>query len=145
MPLPGSPMTTSILVVDDASMVRRQVRTALQQLGYAVLEAADGVEGLARLDEHPDTKLIVSDIHMPNMNGMEFLERLRARGSTTPVIVLTAEADPEVIRRAKALGAKAWMIKPLKVDLFAAAIVKAVPLPQIDANLPGGSNEPRPT
>jgi CheY-like chemotaxis protein len=118
---------TCILVVDDAAMVRRQVAGALQKLGYTVLEAFDGVDALQKLDETPTTQLIMLDIHMPNMNGLEFLERLRARGSTLPVVVLTAEAEPEVIRRAKELGAKAWLIKPLKVELLTAVVEKAVP------------------
>jgi len=129
---------TCILVVDDALMVRRQVAGALQKLGYAVLEAFDGVDALEKLDATPTVKLIMLDIHMPNMNGIEFLERLRARGATIPVIVLTAEAEPEVIRRAKELGAKAWLVKPLKLDLLAATITKAVPLDRPDDESPGG-------
>jgi len=119
-------MTIRVLVVDDAAMVRAQLRGALQRSGYEVLEAGDGIEALAQVDACPDIKLIVLDIHMPNMNGLECLERLRERGSTTPVIILTAEADPEIVRRAKALGAKGWLKKPLKVDLMGAMVAKAV-------------------
>ena len=129
---------TCILVVDDASMVRRQVAGALKTLGYAVIEAFDGVDALAKLDASPDVHLIMLDIHMPNMNGIEFLERLRARGSTIPVIVLTAEAEPEVIRRAKELGAKAWLVKPLKVDLLIATVRKAAPLDAPEDETPAG-------
>ena len=107
-------------------MVRKQVAGALQKLGHTVVEAFDGVDALKQLDESPTVKLIMLDIHMPNMNGLELLERLRALGTTIPVIVLTAEAEPEVIRRAKELGARAWLIKPLKLDLLAAAVGKAV-------------------
>ena len=100
-------MTTSILVVDDASLVRAQLRGALRKVDFVVLEAGDGVEALAQLEANAaSVKLIICDIHMPNMNGLELLERLHATGSTTPVIILTAEADPEIIRRAKALGAR---------------------------------------
>lgn len=121
-----TPMSIRVLVVDDAAMVRAQLRGALQRSGYQVVEAGDGIEALAQLDACPDVRLIVLDIHMPNMNGLECLERLHARGTTTPVVILTAEADPEVVRRAKALGAKGWLKKPLKVDLMGAMVAKAV-------------------
>jgi two-component system, chemotaxis family, chemotaxis protein CheY len=116
---------TSILLVDDAVMVRIQVRRALERLGYAVLEAGDGEEALLALSEHPDTQLIICDIHMPIMNGIELLEQLQLRGSSIPVVVLTAEAEPEKIRRAKALGAKAWLVKPLKTDVLLSIVTKA--------------------
>jgi len=120
-------MTTSILVVDDAAMVRAQLRGALGQAGYVALEAADGLEALAQLAAHASSvKLIICDVHMPNMNGLELLERLHVMGSTTPVIILTAEADPEIIRRAKALGARSWLMKPLKVEYMAALVAKVV-------------------
>jgi len=129
---------TCILVVDDASMVRLQVGGALRKVGYTVLEAFDGVDALEKLAADPPVNLIMLDIHMPNMNGIEFLERLRARGSTIPVIMLTAEAEPEVIRRAKELGAKAWLVKPLKVDLLTATVRRAAPLDGSKDEIPGG-------
>jgi two-component system, chemotaxis family, chemotaxis protein CheY len=120
-------MTTSILVVDDASLVRAQLRGALRKVDFVVLEAGDGVEALAQLEANAaSVKLIICDIHMPNMNGLELLERLHATGSTTPVIILTAEADPEIIRRAKALGARGWLMKPLKLDHMAAMVTKVI-------------------
>jgi two-component system, chemotaxis family, chemotaxis protein CheY len=119
-------MTTRILVVDDAAMVRAQLRAALPRTDYEVLDACDGLEALAKLEANPAVKLIVLDIHMPNMNGLECLEVLRARGSTVPVIVLTAEADPEVVRRAKALGAKGWLKKPLKAEFLLPMVTKAI-------------------
>jgi CheY-like chemotaxis protein len=117
-------MTTSILIVDDASMVRLQLRAKLQQHGYEVLEAGDGAEALAKLDESPQTSLILCDVHMPYMNGVELLERLHARASTIPVVMLTAEADTEVIRRAKGLGAKAWLIKPFKFETLLGTVTR---------------------
>jgi CheY-like chemotaxis protein len=123
-------MTTRILVVDDAAMVRAQLRAALPRSDYEVIDASDGLEALAKLEANPAVKLIVLDIHMPNMNGLECLEVLSARGSTVPVIVLTAEADPEIVRRAKALGAKAWLKKPLKAEFLLPMVAKAVAPPE---------------
>lgn len=119
-------MTVRILVVDDSAMVRAQVRSALKTSPYEVLEASDGLEALAKLGEYPDIKLMVLDIHMPGMNGLECLESLRAAGSPVLVVLLTAEADPELIRRAKALGAKAWLKKPLRVEFLEAMVAKAI-------------------
>lgn len=125
---------TRILVVDDSSMARTQVRAMLQRQGYEVIEASDGLEALVQLDEHPQAGLLILDVHMPNMNGMELLERLRSRGLSNPVIFLTAEADPEVIRRAKGLGANAWLVKPVRSDALASAVVKALAAVEADAH-----------
>ena len=117
-------MTSTILIVDDASIVRKQVTSAIQKMGHIVVEAVDGIDALSKLDACPDTSLIVCDVHMPNMNGLEFLERLHARGSNIPVIMLTAEGEPESIRRAKALGARAWIVKPFKPESFVTVVEK---------------------
>jgi two-component system chemotaxis response regulator CheY len=121
-------MTTNVLVVDDSLLVRRQVGIALKGLGYVVRDAVDGVDALEKLDEVPDTHLIVCDVNMPRMNGIELLERLSARGSSVPVVMLTTEGQPELIQRAKSLGAKGWLVKPFKPDFLAAAAKKLAPL-----------------
>ena len=121
-------MTTSILVIDDSLMVRRQVANTLKGLGYAVVEAVDGLDALQKLDETPDTQLIVCDVNMPRMNGIEFLERLSARGSTVPVVMLTTEGQPELIQRAKSLGAKGWLLKPFKAEFLTATAKKLAPM-----------------
>ena len=121
-------MATNILVVDDSLMVRRQVGTALKALGYAVSEAVDGVDALQKLEAQPDTRLIVCDVNMPNMNGLEFLEQLRSRGMLVPVVMLTTEGQPDIIQRAKSLGAKGWLVKPFKPEFLAATAKKIAPL-----------------
>jgi two-component system chemotaxis response regulator CheY len=131
-------MTTTILVIDDALMVRKQVGNALAAMGYAVMEAIDGVDALEKLDDCPTTKLIVCDVHMPNMNGLEFLERLSERGSAIPVVMLTAEGEPDLIRRAKALGARAWIVKPFKSESLAAVVTKLAPITAPDPAGPAG-------
>lgn len=122
-------MTMTILVIDDSLMIRKQVGTTLKAIGYAVVEAADGVEALQRLDQSPDTCLIVCDVNMPHMNGIEFLEQLNARGSVVPVVMLTTEGQPELITKAKTLGAKGWILKPFKPELLAAAVKKLASKP----------------
>ncbi len=119
---------TSVLVVDDSLMVRKQVGAALRGMGYGVIEAADGVDALEKLALNADTRLIVCDVNMPRMNGLEFLESLMARGSTVPVVMLTTEGQPELIQRAKSLGAKGWIVKPFKPEFLTATAKKLAPM-----------------
>jgi two-component system, chemotaxis family, chemotaxis protein CheY len=117
-------MSATVLVIDDSLMVRQQVGRALTAAGFSILEATDGVDALQKLANSPETRLVVCDVNMPRMNGIEFLERLNANGSSIPVVMLTTEGQPELIQRAKALGAKGWIVKPFKPDLLVAAAKK---------------------
>ena len=121
-------MTPRIMVIDDSLLVRRQVTAALKAPGYLITEAVDGVDALEKLTQLPDTKLIVCDVNMPRMNGIELLERLCAQGSVVPVVMLTTEGQPELIQRAKALGAKGWIVKPFKPEFLVATAAKLAPL-----------------
>ena len=102
-------------------MVRLQVRRALMPAGYDVLEAGDGQDALAQLDAAPETRLVVCDVNMPRMGGLEFLEQCRANGSTVPVVMLTTEGQVELIQRARSLGAKGWLVKPFTPEQLVAA------------------------
>jgi two-component system, chemotaxis family, chemotaxis protein CheY len=120
-------MTNKVLVIDDSLMVRRQVGGTLRNLGYAVVEAVDGIDALEKLETNSDARLIVCDVNMPRMNGIEFLERLSASGSKVPVVMLTTEGEPDLIQRAKALGAKGWLLKPFKAEFLEATAKKWAP------------------
>lgn len=112
-------MGAAVLVVDDSMVVRKQVGRSLTDAGYTVLEAADGVEALKKLGESKDVGLVVCDVNMPNMDGLQFLEQLRQSASAgLPVVMLTTEGQAGLIQRARDLGAKGWIIKPFKADLF---------------------------
>ncbi len=121
-------MTARVMVIDDSMLVRRQVSAALPGPGYLVTEAVDGVDALEKLSELSDMKLIVCDVNMPRMNGIELLERLIAQGSLVPVVMLTTEGQPELIRRARSLGAKGWIVKPFKPEFLVATAAKLAPL-----------------
>jgi two-component system chemotaxis response regulator CheY len=110
-----------ILIVDDSLTVREQVRQALETTDHAIAEASDGVEGLERLAAG-DVDLVLCDINMPRMSGLEMLEELRNRGSKVPIIMLTTEGQPSMIRRAKDCGAKGWIVKPFRPQLLLMAI-----------------------
>lgn len=122
-------MSVKVLVIDDSLMVRQQVGRALTSAGFSISEATDGVEALQKLASTPDTRLIVCDVNMPRMSGIEFLERLRQDGQAVPVVMLTTEGQPELIQRAKALGAKGWIVKPFKPELLVAAAKKLTAVP----------------
>src|SRR5262249_2060992 len=122
----GYVMSAKVMIVDDSLMVRQQVGSALTSAGFRVVEVQDGIEALVQLDTEKDTALIVLDINMPNMNGLEFLQALRQRDtqSSIPVVMLTTEGQPRLMQQAKALGAKGWIIKPFKPELLIAAVQK---------------------
>lgn len=113
-----------ILVVDDSDFVRQQVRRALGPAGYDVVEAVDGLDGLEKIRDNADLSAVLCDVNMPNMNGIEMIESAKTAGVVTPIIMLTSEGQPSLIRRARASGAKGWIIKPFKVDLLLATINK---------------------
>ena len=113
------------MVVDDSLMVRRQIAFALSQVGYVVLEASDGQRALEMLERTARIDLIVLDVTMPNMGGIELLQRMHDDGRTgTQVIVLTTEGRTRLMQEAKALGARGWMIKPFKSEMLVAAVRK---------------------
>jgi len=109
-------MGKKVLIVDDSSTMRQQVSVALVSAGYEPVEASDGKLGAAQIQSRNDLALVICDINMPNMNGLEMLESVKARIAAIglPVVMLTTEGNPQVIARAKAAGAKGWLVKPFK-------------------------------
>ena len=119
-------MKKKILVIDDSRTARQQVAAALVDGDYEIVEATDGREGLTQLAAHPDASLVICDVNMPNLNGLDFLAQLRetAPQSTVPIIMLTTEAELELVARAKAAGARGWIVKPFKPHMLLAAVRK---------------------
>jgi len=121
-------MPAKVLVVDDSRTIRQQVATTLIQAGYDTLEAEDGVQGLSTIGARDDIALVICDINMPNMNGIEMLTAVKrqTRNAALPVLMLTTEAKADLIQQAKRVGAKGWIVKPFKPDQLAAAVRKIV-------------------
>jgi two-component system chemotaxis response regulator CheY len=107
---------TKILVVDDSSTVRDEVAGFLKKNGLTVDTAVDGKDGLAKLKANPGIKLVISDVNMPNMDGLTMVEKLRGElgNKTVNVIMLTTESSPAMKERGKAAGVKGWIVKPFK-------------------------------
>lgn len=123
-------MSATIMVVDDSLMVRQQVSAALADAGFTVIEATDGLDALHKLESTvPD--LIVLDLNMPNLNGLELLKRIREKPtlSNVPVVMLTTEGQPKLMQEAKGLGAKGWIIKPFKAEMLVRAVEKLTQVP----------------
>jgi len=108
-------VSKKILIVDDSQAVRVQVTRLLTAAGFTVVAACDGQDGLEKLAANPDVSLVVCDVNMPRMNGIEFLERVRPG---TIVVMLTTEGQIELRQRAKALGSQGWIKKPFKAELL---------------------------
>jgi len=119
-------MSKKVLVVDDSATVRQQVRMALSQSGFQVVEAVDGVDGKNKIDGGGDISLVICDVNMPRMNGIDMLEAVKSqsRHAKLPIVMLTTEGQPALIQRAKKAGAKGWIVKPFKANLLVAAATK---------------------
>ncbi len=111
-----------VIVVDDSKTARTQVRNALADAGYEVVDALNGRDGLAKLAENPQTSLVICDVNMPVMGGLEMLEQMKADGAPAPVLMVTTEAGPELQRRGRRAGVAGWIVKPFN----AAVLVRTV-------------------
>lgn len=123
-------MAKTILIVDDSASLRRVVDIALSGAGYEVIQACDGKDALAKLARLDGRKvhLIVSDVNMPNMNGIEFVTAVKkdAAYKFTPVIMLTTEGQDEIKDQGRAAGAKAWIVKPFNPTQLLNAVQKLI-------------------
>ncbi len=117
-----------ILIVDDSSTVRDEVAGFLRNAGLDVATAVDGKDGLAKVKADPGLKLVVSDVNMPNMDGLTMVEKIRGElgNSTINIIMLTTESSPSMKERGKAAGIKGWIVKPFKGEAVLEAFKKMV-------------------
>jgi two-component system chemotaxis response regulator CheY len=116
-----------VLIVDDSSTMRKIIQRVLRQADIAVdnvIEAANGVEGLAALESNPDIGLVLSDVNMPEMNGIDFVRNLRATRAkeTLPVIMVTTEGGGEMVNTAMELGANGYVCKPFTPESIRSAL-----------------------
>ncbi|MBP1627332.1 MAG: response regulator receiver protein [Holophagaceae bacterium] len=120
-------MAKTIMIIDDSASLRQVVSITLTGAGYEVLEACDGRDALAKLTGQK-VHLMISDVNMPNMDGISFLKAVREVPAYrfTPVIMLTTEAGEEMKKAGQAAGAKAWVVKPFKPEILLTAVSKLI-------------------
>lgn len=113
----------TVLTIDDSRTMREMLRRALEGEGFTVIQAEDGVHGLEVLSTC-DPHVIVTDVNMPRMDGLEFIETVRQDDDrrAIPILVLTTESDPEKKARARAAGATGWIVKPFDPQKLCDAI-----------------------
>jgi two-component system chemotaxis response regulator CheY len=120
-------MAKTIMVVDDSASLRQVVGIALKGAGYDVIEGCDGKDALAKMTGQK-IHLIISDVNMPNMDGITFVKALKQLPNYkfTPVIMLTTESQESKKAEGQAAGAKAWVVKPFKPEQMLGAVQKLV-------------------
>jgi two-component system chemotaxis response regulator CheY len=119
-------MKKRVLIVDDSATIRQQVRIALSQAGFDVVEATDGEDGVLKIRSDLGIDAVICDVNMPKKNGLELIEEIRSGGPNCliPIVMLTTEGQPALVQRAKQAGAKGWIVKPFKANLLVAAMLK---------------------
>lgn len=120
-------MGRNLLIVDDSASMRQVLSIALRGAGYEVVEASDGRDALAKLDGRKFS-LIVSDVNMPNLDGIGFVKAAKALPAYkfTPIIMLTTESDKDKIMAGKEAGVRAWIVKPFQPAALLDAVSKLV-------------------
>ncbi|HEY4368671.1 MAG TPA: response regulator [Steroidobacteraceae bacterium] len=117
----------TILAVDDSASMRQMVRFTLEGAGYKVVQASDGVEAL-ELAKNGGADLVLTDVNMPRMDGIELVQKLRALDGYkfVPMLVLTTESGQEIKSRGKQAGATGWIVKPFNPEQLLATIARVL-------------------
>ena len=120
-------MPETIMTVDDSASIRQMVTFTLKQAGYAVVEAVDGQDALDKL-QTATVQMIITDLNMPNLNGIELIRAVRANPAHrfVPIVMLTTESQAEIKQEGKEAGATGWIVKPFKPDQLLAVIKKVL-------------------
>ncbi|SIQ31228.1 two-component system, chemotaxis family, response regulator CheY [Rhizobium sp. RU35A] len=117
----------TILVVDDSQLIQWVLQTALQKAAFSVELAGDGEEAAGKIENGLKPDLIITDLNMPNMNGLQLIERVRKVLKFTPILVVTTETQGSKRDEAKRLGATGWLTKPVQPDDLLRIIGKVLP------------------
>ena len=122
-------MALTVLIVDDSALIRRSVTTLLDIEGFNVEIADDGDTALAKLKGGLKPDLMITDINMPNMNGVELIKHTRTLPAFRfmPILVMTTESQQTMRDEAKKLGATGWVLKPVGGELLLSIIKKILP------------------
>lgn len=115
----------TVLAVDDSPSIRQMIKVTLGPVGYTVIEAGDGAEGVAKAKANA-LNLVITDLNMPVMNGLDMIKNLRTLPSLTgvPILFLSTESDDGIKQQAKAAGATGWITKPFNPEQLVAVVSK---------------------
>lgn len=118
-------MTRTVLTVDDSKTIREMVSFTLTTAGYNVLEAEDGVQALKVLESN-QPNLVITDLNMPNMDGLTLIKKIREMGqfSSTPILMLTTENTDERKNEGRSAGATGWIVKPFDPEKLLQVVTK---------------------
>jgi two-component system, chemotaxis family, chemotaxis protein CheY len=120
-------MSKKVLVVDDSAAIRQSISFIIEQAGYSVVQGENGQDGVSKLgDEQFD--LIITDVNMPVMDGIEFVRQIRQQDNYrfTPVVVLTTESQESKMKEGKEAGATGWIVKPFDADKLMSVVKKLI-------------------
>mgnify|MGYP000995799763 FL=1 len=115
----------AILTVDDSRAVRTIVGKQVKELGFDVIEAEDGIQGLEQL-ANTAVDLVLLDVTMPNMDGPTMLQKMRESGNKTPVIMLTSESKRTIVAGAMKAGISDYILKPFKPEELRAKVLSVL-------------------
>lgn len=118
-------MSKTILTADDSASMRQMISFTLSEAGFEVIEASDGKEALDKLLKNP-VQLVITDLNMPNVDGVELIRQLRAmpQYKFVPIVMLTTESLEAKKQEAKAAGASGWIVKPFRPEQLVAVAKK---------------------
>ena len=121
-------MPRKVLIADDSTSFRRMLESVLVDAGYEVAAAADGSLALSEAESF-SPELVITDLNMPNMNGIDLIKALRSRSGFRfiPILVLTTEGQKESVQHGRDAGATGWLVKPFQPEKLLAVVRKVLP------------------
>lgn len=122
-------MLKKVLVIDDSALIHQMYKMVLMRYKCSIIDAMNGQDGIDKLAQNPDASLILLDINMPMMNGLEFIRKVKELGKFDhiPIVIVSTEGKEEDTMRGLALGAKGYVKKPFQPSDLHALIEKLYP------------------
>jgi len=122
-------MAKTVLIVDDSVSMRQMVTFTLQGAGFEVIEAGDGKEAVGKLNGGAKPNLVITDLNMPNMDGISLIKEIRGMPAHkfTPILMLTTESADSKKKEGQSAGATGWIVKPFNPDQMLQVIKKVLP------------------
>lgn len=122
-------MSQTVLIVDDSKTMRDMVSYTLTSAGFEVVQAGDGKEAVSKLSNGSKPDLVVTDLNMPDMDGITLIKEIRKMPAHkyTPILMLTTESSDEKKAEGRSSGATGWIVKPFNPEQFLKILKKVLP------------------